>query len=155
MKENNYPKDFLQNCLKPVHPYHKTTENDSSMMGFVVVPNIHGVTEPIKRILCSYNAKVAQKPFLTLKYIFAKPKDPVPKEQKSDAIYSIPCNDCNQEYIGFTGDWKNGNETYHSISFTDNLNKADRNYTNENIVPFNQHENFNVGNFPIVKLPGN
>ena len=34
------------------------------------------------------------------RHIFAKPKDPVPKEQKSDAIYSIPCNDCNlQEYI--------------------------------------------------------
>ena len=26
LKENNYPKDFLQNCLKPVHPSHKTTE---------------------------------------------------------------------------------------------------------------------------------
>ena len=24
------------------------------------------------------------------------------KEQNSDAIYSIPCNDCNQEYIGQT-----------------------------------------------------
>ena len=77
-------------------------ENDSSMMGFAVVPYIHGVTEPIERILCSYNVKVAQKPFLTLNHIFAKPKDPVPKEQKSDAIYSIPCNDCNQEYIGQT-----------------------------------------------------
>ena len=28
--------------------------------------------------------------------------DPVSKEQNSDAIYSIPCNDCNQEYIGQT-----------------------------------------------------
>ena len=52
--------------------------------------------------LCSYNVKVAQKPFLTLNHIFAKPKDSVLKEQKSDAIYSIPCNDCNQEYIGQT-----------------------------------------------------
>ena len=80
----------------------KTTENDSSMVGFAVGPYIRGVTEPIKRILCSYNVKVAQKPFLTLNHIFAKPKDPVPKEQKSDAIYSILCNDCNQEYIGQT-----------------------------------------------------
>ena len=47
LKENNHPKYFLQNCLKPVHPSLKTTENDSSMMGFVVVPYIHGVTEPI------------------------------------------------------------------------------------------------------------
>ena len=81
LKENNYPKDFLQNCLKPVHSSRRTTENDSSMMGFAIVPYIHGVTEPIKRILCSHNVKVAQKPFLTLNHIFAKPKDPVPKEQ--------------------------------------------------------------------------
>ena len=106
LKENNYPKDLLQNCLKLVHPSRKTTENDSSM-GFAAVLYIHGVTEPIKRILCSYNVtqttlQVAQKTFLTLNHIFAKPKDPVPKEQKSDAIYSIPCNDCNQEYIGQT-----------------------------------------------------
>ena len=73
LKENNYPKDFLQNCLKPVHPSRKTTENDSSMMGFALVPYIHGVTEPIKRIVCCYNVKVAQKTFLTLNHIFAKP----------------------------------------------------------------------------------
>ena len=40
--------------------------------------------------------------FLTLNHIFAKPKDPAPKEQKSVTICSFPCNDCNQEYIGQT-----------------------------------------------------
>ena len=35
-------------------------------------------------------------------HIFAKPKDPVTKEQRTDAIYSIPCNDCDNEYIGQT-----------------------------------------------------
>ena len=35
-------------------------------------------------------------------HIFAKPKDPVTKEQRTDAIYSIPCNDCQNEYIGQT-----------------------------------------------------
>ena len=102
LKANICPKDFLQNCLKSVHPSRKTTENDSSMMGFAVVLYIHGVTEPIKRTLCSYNIKVAQKPFLTLNHIFAKAKDPVLKEQKSNTIYSISCNDCNQEYIRLT-----------------------------------------------------
>ena len=29
----------------------------------------------------------------------AKPKDPVTKEQRTDAIYSVPCNDCDNEYI--------------------------------------------------------
>ena len=46
--------------------------------------------------------KVVQKPFQTLEHIFAKPKDPVTKEQRTDAIYSIPCNDCDHEYIGQT-----------------------------------------------------
>ena len=40
----------------------------------------------IKRILCSYNVKVTQKPFLTLNHIFAKPKDPVPKESEMDEL---------------------------------------------------------------------
>ena len=59
-------------------------------------------TEPIKRILNSHNFKGAQKPFQTLGHIFAKPRDPVTKEQRTDAIYSIPCNDCDDEYIGQT-----------------------------------------------------
>ena len=41
------------------------------------------------RILCSCNAKVAQKPFSTFNNVFAKPKDPMPKEQKSDAMEYI------------------------------------------------------------------
>ena len=55
--------------------------------------------EPIKRILNSHNVKVAKKPFQNLGYIFAKPKDPVIKEQWTNPTYSIPCNDCDNEYI--------------------------------------------------------
>ena len=44
----------------------------------------------------------AQEPFQNLGYTFVKPKDPVTKEQRTDAIYSIPCNDCDNEYIGQT-----------------------------------------------------
>ena len=61
--------------------------------------------EPSKRILNSHNFKVAQKPFQTLRHIFAKSKDPVTKEQQTDAIYSIPCNDCDNMYIGQTKHW--------------------------------------------------
>ena len=47
-----------------------------------------------------YGTRIA--PFQTLSHIFAKPKDPVLKEQRTDAVYSIPCNDCDHEYIGQT-----------------------------------------------------
>ena len=31
---------------------------------------------------------------------FTKPKDPLTKEQRTDAFFSIPCYDCDNEYIG-------------------------------------------------------
>ena len=37
---------------------------------------------------------------MTLGHIFAKPKDPVKTNQKIHAIYSIPCGDCEKEYLG-------------------------------------------------------
>ena len=93
LKANGCTKTFLRNCQKP-----GTTSSAPDVRepatGFAVIPHIQGVIEPIKRILNSHNDKVVQKPFQPLGHIFPKPKDPVPKEQRTDAIYSIPCNDC-------------------------------------------------------------
>ena len=98
--ENNYPKRFL-NCLRsPVCRNQNNSEGDTSVKGYAIVPYIQGVTEPIKRILSNCNIKVALKPYLTLGHIFAKPKDPVKTNQKTHAVYSIPCGDCEKEYLG-------------------------------------------------------
>ena len=70
--------------------------------GFAVIPYIHGVTEPIKRILNSHNVYVAQKSFQTSGHIFAKLKDPITNEQLTGGFYSIPCNGCDHEHIGQT-----------------------------------------------------
>ena len=45
---------------------------------------------------------VALKPFRTLGHIFAKPKDRVPTDRKTHAIYSIPCDDCEKVYVDQT-----------------------------------------------------
>ena len=34
--------------------------------------------------------------------VFAKPKDRVPTDRKTHAVYSIPCGDCEKEYLGQT-----------------------------------------------------
>ena len=101
LKANGYTKTFLRNCQKPVTTSSTPDEREPAT-GFAVIPYIQGVTEPIKRILNSFNVEVAEKPFQTLGHIFAKPKDPVRKDQRTDAIYCIPCNDCDNEYIGQT-----------------------------------------------------
>jgi hypothetical protein len=36
---------------------------------------------------------------MTLGHIFAKPKDPVKTNQKTHAVYSIPCGDSTKEYL--------------------------------------------------------
>ena len=99
LKANGYTKNFLRNCQKPVTTSSTLDEREPTT-GFAVIPYIRGVTEAIKRILNSHNIKVAQNPFQTLGHIFAKPKDPVTEEQRTDPIYSTPCNDCDNEYIG-------------------------------------------------------
>ena len=101
LKANGCTKTFLRNYQKPVTTSNALDEREPAT-GFAVIPYIQGVTEPIKRILNSHNVKVAKKPFQTLGHIFAKPKDPVTKEQRTNAIYCIPCNDCEHEYIGQT-----------------------------------------------------
>ena len=101
LKANGYTKTFLRNCQKPVTTSNALDEREPAT-GFAVIPYIQGVTEPIKRILNSHNVKVAQKPFQTLGHIFAKPKDPVTKEQRTDTIFSIPCNDCDNRCNGQT-----------------------------------------------------
>ena len=96
LKANSYTKTFLHNCQKPVTTS-STPDEGEPATGFAVNVYIQSVAEPIKRILNSHNVKVVQKPFQTLGHIFAKPKDPVTKERRTDAIYSIPCNDCDNE----------------------------------------------------------
>jgi hypothetical protein len=98
--ENDYPKRFLNDFLRsPVCRNQNNSEGDTSVKGYaIIVPYIQGVTEPIKRILSNCNIKVALKPYLTLGHTFEKPKDPVKTNQKTHAVYSIPCGDCEKEF---------------------------------------------------------
>ena len=86
LKANGFTKTFLRSCQKPVTTSNTPDEREPAA-GFAVIPNIQGVTELIKRILNNHNVKVASKN-QTLGHIFA--------------IYSIPCNDFDNDYIGQT-----------------------------------------------------
>ena len=103
LKENNYPKSFLYDCLRrPTLTDCNSSEGDSAVKGFAIVPYIQGIAEPIRRVLNNCGIKVALKPFQTFGHIFAKPKDRVPTDQKTHAVYSIPCGDCEKVYLGQT-----------------------------------------------------
>ena len=100
LKENNYPRSFLYDCLRrPTLTHCNSPEGDSAVKGFAIVPYIQGIAEPIRKVLNNCGIKVALKPFQTLGHIFAKPKDRVPTDQKTHAVYSIPCGDCEKIYL--------------------------------------------------------
>ena len=101
VENNNYPQKFLEN-LSNENSSVNNANNKTEPSGFAVIPYVKGTSEPIKRILGKYNVKTALKPYKTLGQIFPKPKDKLEKEQMKGAIYSIPCRDCEQVYIGQT-----------------------------------------------------
>ena len=63
---------------------------------------------PFKRILSDCNIKVALKLYLTLDHIFAKAYRSYTKKSETHAVYSIPCSDCEKEYLG---QWPNASST--------------------------------------------
>ena len=97
LKENNYPKSFLHNCSRrPTLTDCNSPEGDSTVKGFAIVPYIQGIAEPIRRVLNNCGIKVA------LKGCDAKLKDRVPTDQKTHAVYFIPCGDCDKVDLGKT-----------------------------------------------------
>ena len=71
--------------------------------GFVSIPYVEGLSEPLGRILGSTGVKVAMKPHKTLKQVLVRPKDKVTDEEKSGVVYQINCKECEASYIGQTG----------------------------------------------------
>ena len=74
-------------------------EGDSAVKGFAIIPYIQGVAEPIRRVLWY---QCCLKPFRTLGHIFAKPKDRVPTDRKTNTVHCISCGDCEKVYLGQT-----------------------------------------------------
>ena len=100
---NGYQKWFIIDSSKPKRsPQQSVAAAPEDGKSFCVLPYVKGTTEPIKRVLNNYNIKVALKPHQTIGSLFPKAKDPVPKDQASGVIYSIPCKDCEKLYIGET-----------------------------------------------------
>ena len=54
---------------------------------FVSILYVQGVSEPIKRVLAQVGIEVALKPYLTMSFVFRKPKDVICDEKKCCHVY--------------------------------------------------------------------
>ena len=70
---------------------------------WVTLTYLSGLSESICRVLSQLAIQVNFHPFQTLRQELVHPKDPVPMSRRKGVVYSIPCAECPQTYIGQTG----------------------------------------------------
>ena len=70
--------------------------------GFVTLPYISGLTEPLRRVFKHYGISSCVKPTNTLRQLLCAPKDKAKKELITGPIYQISCDGrgCSGTYIG-------------------------------------------------------
>lgn len=88
------------------HTTHSTVLPNSppTQITYRSIPFIPQLSTNIAHILKTDfpHVKLAYRTIKTTKSLLKPVKDPIPKIQHSQIIYSIPCNDCNKTYIGMT-----------------------------------------------------
>ena len=105
-----YP-NWVLNSVKNKKARKRSKDNrshsTSASKGFVTIPFIKGLTEPLKRIYSQYGIKACVKPSNTLRQLLCSPKDKTKKEYISGPVYHISCegsvtSGCPDSYIGET-----------------------------------------------------
>ena len=101
--ENSYPEHKIGFPNNPCK--HKQKEETRSL---AVLPYYLGVIDKLKRCLLSDNIKIFSKPIRKIGDILGSSKDTINKNLRQGVIYSIPCHDCDQRYIGETTEPSSG-----------------------------------------------
>ncbi|XP_072037593.1 uncharacterized protein [Amphiura filiformis] len=81
----------------------KKTDDSTRSRGTVVLPYVKGVTERVSRVMKKYNVSTAMKPHNTLRRELVHLKDKRDPNNLTQAVYKIPCLNCDLSYIGETG----------------------------------------------------
>ncbi|XP_039428895.2 uncharacterized protein LOC120412472 [Culex pipiens pallens] len=115
LKINNYPRALRNRLINhrntrrinpPVDPVQndQTTPTQHLQHTYRSIAYIPTLTEQVKKQLKKDypHIKLATRNIKTTKTMFTQMKDTTHKEDHKNVIYSIPCTDCNQQYIGMT-----------------------------------------------------
>ncbi|XP_035672164.1 uncharacterized protein LOC118413102 [Branchiostoma floridae] len=115
-QETQHVKRALTRCGYPQWAFNKveqqkkrpkqkelSTKQQEKSKGMVIIPYVKGVTEPLERVFRKHGIVTAVKPKTTLRSLLVHPKDKQEDLAKTDCVYRIPCQSCDQVYIGETG----------------------------------------------------
>ena len=101
LQQTNYPKEFIQRTVqkhnrKKGQPRERP-EEDPKQSKIINLPYIQGISEQLKRALNEHKIKATFYTKTTLRSLLSKPK-----EDRSNAVYQLNCNDCEAIYVGET-----------------------------------------------------
>ena len=68
----------------------------------MIVPYVKGVSEKLRAAFGKFRIPTYFKPVNTLRQMLVHPKDKLGKDKIVSPVYHIPCNDCEDDYIGET-----------------------------------------------------
>ena len=101
LQQNGYTNTDIKKAIKKQqNPKNTSKNNDEEPRQKAVLPYIKGITDKIGRVLRKNNITPIFKPQKTIANILGNPKDKI--ELENHGVYSIPCADCDQTYIGQT-----------------------------------------------------
>ena len=124
-EEYQHLKGALKTCGYPSWSFRKTTahsrkdttvddaERRKDKRKNIVIPNVSGVSEKLRRIFNKHQIPVSFKPSNTLRQKLVHPKDRIPHKHKSNLVYAVQCSEeCKDLYIGetknhYTNAWHN------------------------------------------------
>ena len=108
----------------------------------MVIPYVKGLSEALDRVYRKYGIQTAMKPHMTLRKLLVHPKDRYDLKEQSGVVYRIPCNGCQQAYIGETArnfgyrmeEHRKDAETKADIKFTRSQRKTSEKEFNKSAI---------------------
>ena len=104
--ENGYANKDINRAIRHRRIRNNNANNHSNnqlSIKYISAPYIQGPSEIINRTLKKHNIILTCKPSRTIKNQLPQVKDPIPINETPNVVYKIPCNNCDEFYIGETG----------------------------------------------------
>jgi hypothetical protein len=102
LKANHYSPWALEIPAPKPKTKPPTTSGPKPFRPTAVIPYISDLSERLQRIYQKYGITTIHKPRNTIKDFLVHPKDKTPTIKKCGVLYKIPCNNCNEFYVGET-----------------------------------------------------
>ena len=100
-EDNGYPKKEIEAAMKDRVTKTPQEDEEKHVRGMVVLPNIHGFSQQLNRIIRKHGFKVANKTERRVRDLISNAKTPL-GSKNSKVIYKIPCKCASHVYTGET-----------------------------------------------------